>query len=165
MPRTDLSRFQPRDASTYTTTRRRRRRPCAGEGHLDSIATGSQKFLSSRRRYQQVSRSLEQLYISNHSLLLKATEISLSPNTIVGCSSRLLEPAGSRRKSSDGVAMAQPQPRREDQELRQAQQGDRSSRVRAQIFCESFCRKAPTVRQRGGQVSAARQRGGRGIFL
>ena len=35
----------------------------------------------------------------------------------------------------------------------------------AQILSENFCRKAPAAPQRGDQVPAARQQGGRGIFL
>ena len=35
----------------------------------------------------------------------------------------------------------------------------------AQIICENFCRKVPAVPQRGDQIPAAWQRGGRGIFL
>ena len=39
------------------------------------------------------------------------------------------------------------------------------SEVRAQIFRETFCKKAPAARQWGSQVPAARQRGGRDIFM
>ena len=38
-------------------------------------------------------------------------------------------------------------------------------RASAQILSENFCRKAPAAPQRGDQVPAARQQGGRGIFL